>query len=157
MLPLEGRVTTEGIAVLDAEVRIDSPPRSLLPGYSFSAQIVAGQDERLLVLDQRALLKVEGRSYVLLPAAVRPAAGPEEPPERREVKTAAYETGRVRVLEGLSEGDVVLAAAAANPAAEDGKAAGRQSANPLSIFGFRAPGGARTGGGSGGPPPGGPR
>jgi RND family efflux transporter MFP subunit len=143
LLPLEGRVTTEGIAVLDAEVRIDSPPKSLLPGYSFSARILAGEDERLLVLDERALQKVGGRSYVLLlQAALQP--------ERREVKTAAYETGQVRVLEGLSEGDVVLAAATG-----EGRAAGRQSANPLSIFGFRAPGGARTGGGSGGPPPGG--
>jgi membrane fusion protein (multidrug efflux system) len=144
-LPLEGRVTTEGIAVLDAEVRIDNPPRSLLPGYSFSAQIVAGESERLLVLDEKALLKAGGRTFVLL----LPAPGGGEP-ERREVKTAAYETGKVRVLEGLSEGDRVLAAAAASV----GKAAaGRQTANPLSIFGFRAPGGGRTGG----PPPGGPR
>jgi multidrug efflux pump subunit AcrA (membrane-fusion protein) len=150
LLPLEGRVTTEGIAVLDAEVRIDHPPKSLLPGYSFSARIVAAEDERLLVLDEKALQKVDGRSYVLLPPATSeasPAALPRQP-ERREVKTAAYETGKVRVLEGLSEGDVVLAAAAA-PAG--GRAAGRQSANPLSIFGFR------MGGRAGGPPPGGQR
>ena len=154
-LPLEGRVTTEGIAVLDAEVRIDNPVRSLLPGYSFSARILAGEDERLLVLDEKALQKVDGRSYVLLLPATSEASPAALQPQRREVKTAAYETGRVRVLEGLSEGDVVLAAAAA--ATGEGRTAGRQSANPLSIFGFRAPGGARTGGGSGGPPPGGPR
>ncbi|OHD73968.1 MAG: hypothetical protein A2V99_16025 [Spirochaetes bacterium RBG_16_67_19] len=159
LLPLEGRVTTEGIAVLDAEVRIDNPPKSLLPGYSFSARILAGEDERLLVLDEKALQKVGGRSYVLLLPAAPERAQAALQPERREVKTAAYETGQVRVLEGLSEGDVVLAAAAA--ATGEGRAAGRQSANPLSIFGFRAPGGARTGGGSGGgsggPPPGGQR
>jgi hypothetical protein len=103
------------------------------------------------VLDEKAVQKVGGRSYVLLvPAAAGAPAALQ--PERREVKTAAYETGQVRVLEGLSEGDVVLAAATG-----EGRAAGRQSANPLSIFGFRAPGGARTGGGSGGPPPGGQR
>ncbi|OHD20952.1 MAG: hypothetical protein A2064_06055 [Spirochaetes bacterium GWB1_66_5] len=159
LLPLEGRVTTEGIAVLDAEVRIDNPPKSLLPGYSFSARILAGEDERLLVLDEKALQKVGGRSYVLLLPAAPERAQAALQPERREVKTAAYETGQVRVLEGLSEGDVVLAAAAA--ATGEGRAAGQQSANPLSIFGFRAPGGARTGGGSGGgsggPPPGGQR
>jgi len=149
LLPLEGRVTTEGIAVLDAEVRIDHPPRSLLPGYSFSAQIVAGEDERLLVLDEHALQKVDGRSYVLLLPQT-----PGGPPQRREVKTAAYETGKVHVLEGLAEGDRVLAAATA--ASE--KAAAQQAANPLSIFGFRGPGGSRRASGSGGgPPPGGPR
>ena len=147
LLPLEGRVTTEGIAVLDAELRIDNPPRSLLPGYSFSAQIVAGEDERLLVLDEKALQKVEGRTYVLL---LPGTSGGQ--PERREVKTAGYETGKVRVLEGLSEGDAVLAAASA------AKAAAQQSANPLSIFGFRGPGDRRRAGGpAGGPPPGGPR
>jgi hypothetical protein len=149
LLPLEGRVTSEGIAVLDAEVQIDRPPKSLLPGYSFSAQIIAGQDERLLVLDEKALRKADGRAYVvLLPAA------PGVAPERREVKTAAYETGKVRVLEGLAEGDRVLDAAGG----EQGKAAARQSANPLSIFGFRAPGGRQgTRGPGGGPPPGGSR
>ena len=153
-LPLEGRVTTEGIAVLDAEVRIDNPPRSLLPGYSFSAQIVAGESERLLVLDEKALLKSDGRTYVLL----LPAEGGGEP-ERREVKTAAYQDGQARVLEGLSAGDTVLAAASAGATAKEGQAAGQQVANPLSIFGFRAPGGAqvRTGGPGGGPPPGGGR
>ena len=159
LLPLEGRVTTEGIAVLDAEVQIDNPPRSLLPGYSFSAQIVAGEDERLLVLDEKALQKTDERTYVLLlPSAPGGAEGALlRRPERREVKTAAYETGKVRVLEGLAEGDRVLAAAAA----AGGKAAAQQSANPLSIFGFRAPGSSRRAGGAGGagggPPPGGPR
>jgi RND family efflux transporter MFP subunit len=156
-LPLEGRVTSEGIAVLDAEVRIDNPPRSLLPGYSFSAQIIAGEDERLLVLDEKALQKVDGRSYVLLLPAIPGGAQAAllRQPERREVKTAAYESGKVRVLEGLSEGDVVLAAESA--AGEKGAA--RQTANPLSIFGFRGPGSGRQreGGPPGGPPPESPR
>jgi multidrug efflux pump subunit AcrA (membrane-fusion protein) len=151
-LPLEGRVTSEGIAVLDAEVRIDHPSKSLLPGYSFSAQIVAGEDERLLVLDEKALQKVDGRTYVLLlPGAAGSAeATGSRLPERREVKTAAFETGKLRVLEGLAEGDAVMAAA---PAGAD--AAAGQSANPLSIFGFRAPGSRRQRDGApGGPPPG---
>jgi RND family efflux transporter MFP subunit len=153
LLPLEGRVTSEGIAVLDAEVQIDRPPKNLLPGYSFSAQIVAGEDERLLVLDEKALRKEGDRTYVvLLPSA------PGVPPERREVKTTAYETGKVRVLEGLAEGDRVL-----GPVSDgQGRAAARQSANPLSIFGFRAPGGRQRARGPGGaaggaPPPGGGR
>jgi RND family efflux transporter MFP subunit len=147
-LPLEGRVTSEGIAVLDAEVQIDHPPRILLPGYSFSAQILAGEDEHLLVLDEKALQKSDSRTYVLLLPAAHGA-----PPERREVKTAEYETGKVRVLEGLAEGEKVLAAGSAGANA----AAARQSANPLSIFGFRGPGSSRRreGGGQGGPPPGG--
>ncbi len=148
LLPLEGRVTSEGIAVLDAEVQIDKPQKILLPGYSFSAQIIAGEDERLLVLDEKALQKAGGRTYALLLPAT-----PGVAPERREVKTAAYETGKARVLQGLAEGDRVLAAAGT----ENGKSAARQSANPLSIFGFRGPGGSRReGGAGGGPPPGGP-
>jgi RND family efflux transporter MFP subunit len=164
LLPLEGRVTSEGIAVLDAEVQIHRPPKTLLPGYSFSAQIIAGEDERLLVLDERALWKEDRGAYVLLlPAAPGGAeSGPLRQAERREVKTASYETGKVRVLEGLSEGDRVLAAPAAGDAAggkaTGGKEAARQSANPLSIFGFRAPGSRQQSRGSaGGPPQEGPR
>ncbi len=149
LLPLEGRVTSEGIAVLDAEVQIDKPPKNLLPGYSFSAQIIAGEDERLLLLDEKALRKADGSTYVLL----LPAA-PGLAPQRREVKTAAYEAGKARVLEGLAEGDRVLGAASAGQS----QPAARQSANPLSIFGLRGPGGSRrSGGAGGGPPPGGPQ
>jgi multidrug efflux pump subunit AcrA (membrane-fusion protein) len=154
LLPLEGRVTSEGIAVLDAEVQIDRPPKNLLPGYSFSAQVIAGEDERLLLLDEKALRKENGRAFVaLLPVS------PGIAPERREVKTAAYETGKVRVLEGLAEGDRVLGPAGNGlGGAAGGKEAAGQSANPLSIFGFRAPGSRqRSRGPEGGPPPGGGR
>ena len=142
-LPREGRVTSEGIAVLDAEVRIDDPPPQLLPGYAFSAQIRVSEPQTVLVLDRQAVVERDGKSVVLLLPA-----GQGGPPTPREVRTAAWEDGKVRVLSGLAAGDRVAAASGGT-----GAAAAQGGSNPLSILGIRAPGvRIRTGGGSGAGP-----
>ncbi len=146
-LPREGRVTDEGIAVLDAEVRIDQPPAQLLPGYAFSAQIQVSEPQTALVLDRKAVRERDGRSFVLLLPA-----GQDGSPAPREVKTAAWEDGKVRILSGLEAGDRVVStsggtAKAGTAKAGGGSAAGQAggqaaqgTANPLSLFGIRAPG-----------------
>jgi membrane fusion protein (multidrug efflux system) len=143
-LPLEGRVTNEGIAVLDAEVMIDNPPKELLPGYSFAAEIVVSEEEKVLVLDEKAVIEHNGKTVVLLAPAKE-----GERPTPREVKTSSFENGKVRILSGLSEGDTVVAI---NSKASAGGGQQQPSSNPLSILGFpdrgpgmRPPGGAQSG------------
>ena len=171
-LPLEGRITSQGIAVLDAELMIDAPPKELLPGYSFAAEIVAGDEQTLLLLDSNAVVQRAGKTLVLMPPE---AAG--ERPTPRELRTAPYDSARVQVLAGLSEGDTVVVpalgwgsgsrpsspggSAGAGGGSSGGNASGGSSApagsaqqtavNPLSLFGIpqRGPGM--------GPPPGGQR
>jgi multidrug efflux pump subunit AcrA (membrane-fusion protein) len=146
-LPFEGRVTSQGIAVLDAEVRIDDPPEEILPSYSFVGEILVSDAETVLVIDANAVLQMGERSVVFLP-------GEEDgQPIPRPVETAVLGDGRVRILSGLSEGDTVLSAAEIAQPSQDQQEEGR-GILPLLGGGGRALGGGRPSGeGQGGTPP----
>jgi RND family efflux transporter MFP subunit len=101
-LPYEGRVTSEGIAVIDAELMIDNPAPEIIPGYSFSAQIVVNDEEKVLVLDEDAIMKRNGETMALVRSQ---DGGPLNP---RIVKTVSFRDGKVKVLSGLAEGDTVI-------------------------------------------------
>jgi len=101
-LPYEGKVTSEGIAVIDAELMIDNPAPEIIPGYFFSAQIVVNDVEKVLVLDEDAIMKRNGEPTVL----VYSQDGGQPVP--RTVKTASFGDGKVKVLSGLAEGDTVI-------------------------------------------------
>jgi RND family efflux transporter MFP subunit len=102
-LPLEARLTEEGIAVLDAELIIDHPPVEILSGYSFSAEIVIGEDEKILLLDDYAVFERDGKTVVLV------VPGDGGTPRQQAVTAEAYSEGKVRIVSGLAEGDTVIA------------------------------------------------
>ncbi len=130
-LPIQARVTGSGIAVVDAEVIIDAPPPGLVAGYSFAAEIQAGEPQEILVLEEQAVLERGGAKMVL-----RAPAEPGGRPVPAPVKTAAYGGGKVRILSGLSAGDLVVVA---NPQSQASGGSGGTS--PLRLLGFpgRAP------------------
>ena len=69
-VPLEARQTTQGIAVLDVELSIDSPPNVILPNFTFSGVIRLGGDSVQLVVPEAAVVEGRGRTMVFkaLPA-----------------------------------------------------------------------------------------
>ncbi len=156
-LPLEARVTSSGIAVLDAEVIIDSPPKQLVPGYSFSAEIQVGDQEKVLVLDEKAIMERDGQKLVL-----RVPAEAWSNPTLTPVKTASYGAGKVEILSGLSEGDTVIASNAMD-ISSDNASDENNGTSPLQLLGLPGGGAPPDGGppggglppGSGGPPSGG--
>lgn len=99
-LSVEGRITSDGLAVLDGEVVIDRPPPGLLSGYSFTGEILLGEEQKLLVLPRAALWKEGGRTFVYL-------AG-NDGLARQEVTAAVLGEELLRILSGLSAGDRVL-------------------------------------------------
>ena len=109
-----------------------------MPGYSFSAEILVGDEDKVLVLDEKALMEQDGQKLVL-----RAPTETGSSPALTLVKTASYGAGKVRILSGLSEGDTVLAARGIS---NDEASNDNNSTNPLKLLGL--PGG--------GPPPGGP-
>jgi multidrug efflux pump subunit AcrA (membrane-fusion protein) len=125
-LPVEARLTSEGIAVLDAEVMIDDPPQELVPGYSFSAEIIIDDESKVLVLDKEAIFERNGKSMVLH------SKGTTEAPTLREVKTAAFGEGKVRVLSGLQEGDIVISASTQT----DTENKPRSGTSPIQLLGL---------------------
>jgi multidrug efflux pump subunit AcrA (membrane-fusion protein) len=62
--PAVGRITSRGATVLDTEIRVDNPADEIIPGYSFTGEIIAGQPERVLTVEAAALAYENGRAYV---------------------------------------------------------------------------------------------
>jgi multidrug efflux pump subunit AcrA (membrane-fusion protein) len=62
--PAVGRITTRGATALDTEIRIDNPPDEILPGYSFTGEIIGGPAERILTVESAAIAYENGRAYV---------------------------------------------------------------------------------------------
>lgn len=54
-IPPVGRVTSQGLAVFDVEATIANPPDELLPGYSFSATILASEARSILTVPSAAV------------------------------------------------------------------------------------------------------
>jgi multidrug efflux pump subunit AcrA (membrane-fusion protein) len=115
--PAVGRITNRGATVLDAEIRVDDPPDEILPGYSFTGEIVSGDEERVLTVESAAIAYEDGQTYVdrIIPS---PAAdgegqgdsGPDQT-ERVPVEVIPYGRNMVRIISGLEMGDRLKAQA----------------------------------------------
>jgi len=103
--PAVGRIATRGATVLDTKIRIDNPPEEILPGYSFTGEIIGGEPERILTVEAAAVAYENGRAYV------ERIASEDNPPERVDVEAAPYGRNMVRILSGLEGGDRLKAQA----------------------------------------------
>jgi membrane fusion protein (multidrug efflux system) len=101
-LAIEARITSNGLAVRDAEVLIKDPPDELLSGYSFTGQILLGQEEKVLAVPEKAVFNQGGETFVLLPSENGGV------PEKRIVEARVLDRERIRILSGLSEGQKIL-------------------------------------------------
>ncbi len=97
--PTVGRITSRGATVLDTEIRIDNPPDEILPGYSFTGEIISGEDEEVLIVESGAIAYRNGQAYA------EKAAG--EKTNEVEVEVIPFGRNLVRVLSGLAAGDTV--------------------------------------------------
>lgn len=97
--PSIARVTSVGRTVVDASIRIDELPE-ILPGYSFSGAIVAGEQEEILVLKQDGLRYEKGAPLV---DRVLPSGKIKSVP----VTVEPYVPGFVKIISGLGAGDRV--------------------------------------------------
>jgi multidrug efflux pump subunit AcrA (membrane-fusion protein) len=99
-LSAEGRITPDGLAVLDGEVRIERPPPGLLSGYSFTGEILIGQEQQVLVVPKAALMREGEQTFVYMASA----GGLK----KREVAASVLGEESIRILSGLEAGEVVL-------------------------------------------------
>ena len=65
-VPLEASTTTQGIAVLDAEVIINDPPDEILPYFTFAGEIFLDDREDLLLIPEDAVITIGTRSMVMV-------------------------------------------------------------------------------------------
>jgi membrane fusion protein (multidrug efflux system) len=101
-LAIEARITSNGLAVRDAEVLIKDPPDELLSGYSFTGQILLGQEEKVLAVPEKAVFNQGGETFVFIPSENGGV------PEKRIVEARVLDSDRIRILAGLSEGQKIL-------------------------------------------------
>jgi len=98
--PAEARINGSGLVVLDAKLVIDSPPKELLPAYSFNAVIKAGEPRDVLVADSRAVSYKAGKPFV-------DRRGKDGSWKTVGVETEGFGFGFVRIVSGCAEGDVL--------------------------------------------------
>ncbi len=101
-VPLEGRVTGQGIAVKQVEITIPDPPPTIAPSYTFSGIIIAGERKEILTVPQDFIVRQEDGSQAV---HKRLPSGETVPVT---LQTAYHEAGMLRILSGdLKEGDVI--------------------------------------------------
>lgn len=94
------RDSERGNTVLDVKIVVENPHKDILPGYSFSGIIVAGENQTILYVEQNAIFYEEGEPYV------RKVVNGNSV-EKVKVEVTAYINGFVKILSGLQEGDVL--------------------------------------------------
>lgn len=105
--PAVGRIASRGATVLDTEIRIDEPPDEILPGYSFTGEIIGSPEERVLTVEAAAIAYENGSAYAER-FVDRPNAGAEPlsaETGRVQVEVVPYGRNMVRILSGLEPGD----------------------------------------------------
>lgn len=134
--PAIGEVTTRGATVVNAELRIDNYPETILPNYSFTGKIKISPDQQYLVVEKYAVGYDEGKPFVQI----------AKTGEKKSVSVKPYTGDYVCITDGLSGGEVLKAQSSA-------AASGRNKRGPGGMPGGNI--GGDHGGGAGGPPPGG--
>ena len=74
MIPLEARVTSQGIAVLDTEVTIDEPPEEILPFFTFAGEIFLSANEDILLIPSDAVMARGERTLAFVIVTAEEAA-----------------------------------------------------------------------------------
>jgi len=180
MIPLEARVTSQGIAVLDTEVTIDEPPEEILPFFTFAGEIFLSANEDILLIPSDAVMARGERTlaFVIVTAEEAAAAMAErsgtgmgggggvpgggiladiELPEGlgavpTPVTVSDYSSTQVQVVSGLKAGDRILVPPSEGASGESASDKDSGSTNVLELLGLPSggPGGGRLPGGGSG-------
>ena len=139
--PAIGELTNRGASVVRAQIRIDDYPKEILPNYSFTGKIQIEEPVETITVERYAIgYDDDGQAYVIL------ARGNQ----KINVEVEQYGRNYVKVLSGLSGGEILLQA---SEIPKSGSAANRNrnQQGGMPDFGGSMPnfGGSSGGGGSG--------
>ncbi|MHC4473957.1 MAG: efflux RND transporter periplasmic adaptor subunit, partial [Planctomycetota bacterium] len=76
---------------------------TLRAGYSANAEIVVQSREDVLLLPERLVTFADGQASVEVPGISE-----DDPPAKKDVEVGLSDALNIEVIEGLSEGDVVV-------------------------------------------------
>ena len=98
--PAVGRITSRGATVVDAVVKIDNPPKEILPNFSFTGEIEITPPKNYLIVERSAIGQKMGKSFaekILKDGSVQTV----------DVNIEPYGFDFVNIISGLQEGDVL--------------------------------------------------
>ena len=99
--PAIGELTNRGTSVVRAQIRIDDYPKEILPNYSFTGKIQIEEPVETITVERYAIgYDDDGQAYVIL------ARGNQ----KINVEVEQYGRNYVKVLSGLSGGEILLQA-----------------------------------------------
>ena len=99
--PAIGELTNRGASVVKAQIRIDDYPSEILPNYSFTGKIQIEEPVETITVERYAIgYDDDGQAYVIL------ARGNQ----KINVEVEQYGRNYVKVLSGLSGGEILLQA-----------------------------------------------
>jgi len=110
-VPLEGKVNSQSIGVLEIVVVFENLPSAIKAGFSFSGQILVDANGEILVVPKSAVIRRNNRSLVLVVAKNSGQL------ERREIIVSDYNSEYYKVEQGLTEGEEIMASAGLNTSA----------------------------------------
>lgn len=131
--PAIGEITSRGVTVVNAEIRIDDYPEQILPNFSFTGKIQISPTEEYVLVERYAVAYENKQAYVVLAKSG----------EKKTVKVIPYGSDYLKVEEGLEGGEVLKQLTAPK---KSGSERGRGEGGPGGM-----PGGGMPGGGPGGP------
>lgn len=99
-------VSESGVATFDVTVSIQSA-EGLKVGMTVNADIIVDYRENTLLVPIEAVQQQGGKSFVLV-AGAKGSDGKTSQAQRIEVKTGAYDSSRMEILEGLEEGQQII-------------------------------------------------
>ncbi len=100
--PAVGKITSRGATVVNTNIRIDNPPKNLLPAYSFTGEIMIDEPSEVLTVGMNGIKYEKGQTY-----AERYID--KNKTELVKVEVLPFSGVLVKVLAGLSEGDEIKA------------------------------------------------
>ena len=96
--------TEEGATLFDIEITLRPVTGvTLRAGYSANAEIVVQSRENVLLLPERLVSFADGQASVEMPGPSE-----EDPPVKKDVEVGLSDALNIEVVEGLSEGDLVI-------------------------------------------------
>lgn len=104
--PSVGRITSSGSTVVDVEVRIDNPPKEILPNYSFIGDIEISPPETLLLVERAAIGREGDTTFAFIIEA-------DGSTTKKDIVVVPYDNNYIKILDGLAEGDVLAIQAGA--------------------------------------------
>jgi multidrug efflux pump subunit AcrA (membrane-fusion protein) len=117
--PAIGEITSRGATIVNAKIRIDDYPSVILPNFSFTGKIQIEEPVDNIIVERYAIGYEDKEPYVVLAKSG----------EKRAVKVKPYGKEYVKVLEGLTGGELLLQQTAEKKSGQNKNSSNKKQGN----------------------------